>query len=107
MQPVLEGVELLVAVAAEDDQLPVEDVAALGEVDLGEVPAERLGAARLEIDLVAVDEGEGTEAVVLGLVDPVLTLRKLLSREGELRLDRWLQGECDGAIVLIRGRPQA
>jgi hypothetical protein len=107
MEPVLECAELLVAVAAEDDQLAIEDVAPLGELDLREVPAERLGAAGLQVDLIAVDEGEGAEAVVLGLIDPVLALGKLLSRERELRLDRWLQGECDGAIVLIRGRPQA
>ena len=77
MQAVLERVEVLVAVVRVDHDLAVEDVAAGREAQLGEVARQRLTAARLDHALVAVDERDGAEAVVLGLVDPVLAGRQL------------------------------
>ena len=56
------------------DDLAVEDVAPGRELQLGEVAAQRLAVARLQVGLVAVDEGDGAEAVVLGLVGPALAL---------------------------------
>ena len=43
VQPVLEGVELLVPVGSEDQELTIEHVARGREVELGEVPTQRLG----------------------------------------------------------------
>src|SRR5262245_19197686 len=100
MEPVLEGVELLASLLFEDDQLPVEHVAALRELHLGEVAPQRLAASRLHVDVVATDEDDRAEAVVLRLVDPVLALRQDLPRERELRLDRRLQREGHGAILM-------
>lgn len=98
MKPVLEGVELLAPSGPEDDQLAVDDVAAAGELDLGEVAPQGLAVARLEEDVVAVDEGERPEAVELRLERPAVTLRQLLSRQGELGSYRRIQGE-DGTCL--------
>ena len=74
VQAVLEQVEDLAAVVAEDQELAVEDVAALGEDELGEVAGERLRTARLQVEIVTVDERERAEAVVLRLVGPVVAV---------------------------------
>ena len=63
----------------EEHDLAVEDVAARGEGELGEVARERLAVARLEVDVVAVDEGDRAEAVPLGLVDPAVARRQALA----------------------------
>ena len=93
-------VEHLAAVVVEDDQLAVDHVAALGQHQLGEVAQQRLAAAGLQVDLVAVDEGERAEAVVLGLVGPLLALGQGLARERELGLDRRLRSGTPSRLIL-------
>ena len=83
-------IEDLAAILVEDDQLAVDHVAALRQHQLGEVAQQRPGPARLQVDLVAVDERERAEAVVLRLVRPLLALGQDLAREGQLGLDRRL-----------------
>ena len=92
-----ERVEVLPAVGVEEDDLPVEHVAALGEGQFREVAAQRLPAARLQVHVRAVDEGERAESVPLGLVDPARARRQLLRRTGELREERWREGQRHGA----------
>jgi hypothetical protein len=70
------------------DDLAVEHVAAGRELQLGEVAAQRLAVARLQVGLVAVDERDGAKAVVLGLVGPAVTLRQAGSRARELGRQR-------------------
>ena len=96
MDPLLEGAEVLLAVVAVDHDLAVDHVAPGRERDLGEVAPERLGAARLEHQLVAVDEGDRAEAVEFRLVAPLLAERQLLGGAGELGLDRRLERQCHG-----------
>ena len=76
VDPLLERVEVLAAVGAVDHDLAVEHVAARWEAQLGEVARERLAAARLDHALVAVDEHDRAEAVVLRLVRPLLAVRQ-------------------------------
>ena len=92
-----EGVEVLPAVGVEEDDLPVEHVAALREGQFREIAAQRLPAARLQVYVRAVDEGERAESVPLGLVDPARARRQLLRRTGELREERWREGQRHGA----------
>src|SRR4051812_17897912 len=79
-----ERVEVLAALVVEPHDLAVEDVAPLGELQLGEVAGQRLAVARLQVDAVAVDERDRAEAVPLRLVDPAVALREGLLRLGEL-----------------------
>ena len=76
-----------------DHDLAVEHVAAGGEVQLREIALEWLGPARLQQQLFAIDERERAEAVVLGLVGPLLADRQLRFAAGQLRFDRRLQGQ--------------
>ena len=71
----------------EQHDLAVEHVAPLGERQLGEVAGQRLAVARLQVDLVAVDERERAEAVPLRLVDPAVALGQRLLRLRELGED--------------------
>jgi hypothetical protein len=71
--------------------LAVEDVAPRREDELREVAAQRLAVARLQVRLVAVDEGDGAKAVVLGLVGPAVALGEGGARPGELGHQRRLQ----------------
>ena len=80
--------ELLLAVLAEDDQLPVEHVVAGRELELREVPSQRLAVARLDKGLVAVDECQRPKAVPFGFVGPFLALRQRRAGERKLRHDR-------------------
>ena len=66
------------------DDLAVEDIAPGREDQLGEVAAQRLAVARLQVGLVAVDEGDRAEAVVLGLVGPAVAFGQSGSRAREL-----------------------
>ena len=52
--------------------------------DLGEVARQRLAVARLQLDVVAVDERDAAKAVVLGLVGPALAVRQCLARACQL-----------------------
>ena len=74
MDALLERLEVLAALRRADDELAVEDVAALGKAQLGEVATERLAVSRLDVDVVPVDEGDGPEAVPLRLVEPAVAL---------------------------------
>ena len=103
VQTGLERVEHLAAVVVEDDQLAVDHVAALGEDELGEVAEQRLCAAGLQEDLVAVDERDRSEAVVLRLVGPLLALGQDLAGKRELGLDRRLERERHWRRVYDRG----
>ena len=96
MDALAERVEVLAAVLVEEHDLAVEHVAALREGQLGEVAAQRLPAARLQIDVRAVDEGDGAESVPFGLVHPAGARRQLLCRAGELGEQRWLEGQRHG-----------
>jgi hypothetical protein len=100
VEAVLQQVEDLAALLVEDHELAVEDIATLRELDLREVAAQRLAAARLEVDVLPIHVRERPEAVVLRLVHPVLPLREDLSGERQLRLYRGLQGQGDVAILI-------
>src|SRR3954452_11607150 len=93
MDPLAEQPELLTAGLAMDDDLAVEDVPAGREAQLGEVAGQVAAVARLELDLVAVDEGDRPEAVPLGLVGPAVARRKRRAGAGELGEDRTLEGK--------------
>src|SRR4051794_7088311 len=93
MDPLAEQPELLTAGLAMDDDLAVEDVPAGREAQLGEVAGQVAAVARLELDLVAVDEGDRPEAVPLGLVRPAVARRECRARAGELGEDRTLEGK--------------
>jgi len=79
-----------VAIAADHD-LAVEHVAARGKRELGEVARQRLAGARLHVHVLAVDEHDRAEAVVLGLVRPAVAVGQLLARSRELGLERGLE----------------
>src|SRR5205814_7801366 len=68
-----------------------EHVTAGGKGELGKVAAERFAAARLQEDLLSLDEGDAAKAVELDLVHVALALGQLLARECQLRLDGRLQ----------------
>ena len=91
-----ERVEVLAALGVEEDDLAVEDVAPGGKEELREVAAQRLAAARLDVDVRAVDEGDGAETVPFGLVRPTLAGRQVLGRPGELGEQWWLEGQRHG-----------
>jgi hypothetical protein len=97
MDPVLECVEHLVAVRVENHELSVQDVLALWEVELWEVAVERLAAAALDEDILAVDEGKGAKSIPLRLIGPTLALGEGLSRQRELRLYRRLERKQSSA----------
>ena len=105
VDPLAERVEVLAALVVEQHDLAVEHVAALGELQLGEVARHRLAAARLEVDLAAVDEGERPEAVPLGLVDPAVAERERLGGAGELREDGRLERQGHPAMKTQRPPP--
>jgi hypothetical protein len=80
-----EQVEVRLAVLAEDDDLAVEDAAALGQAhELREVAREVAAVARLQVGLAAVAERDAAVAVPLRLVDPVVARRQRLGGLGEL-----------------------
>ncbi len=106
VQAVLEGVEDLDPVLAEDQQLAVDDVAALREDELGKVARQRAAASRLQEELAVVDEGERPEAVVLGLIGPALPRRQGLARERQLRLDRRLEGQRHATSLAFVPAPE-
>ena len=105
VDPLAERVEVLAALVVEQHDLAVEHVAALGERQLGEVARHRLAAARLQVDLAAVDEGERAEAVPLGLVDPAVAERERLGGAGELREDGRLERQGHPAMKTQRPPP--
>ena len=82
MDALAERVEVLPALLVEQHDLAVEHVAAGRERELGEVAAQRLAVARLQVDVVAVDERDRAEAVPLGLVAPAVAGRQRLRRCG-------------------------
>ncbi len=91
VDPLLQRAEVLLSVGGVDHDLPVDDVPARREGELGEVAPERLGAARLDQHLVSVDEHDRPEAVELGLIRPVLAQRQLLAGARQLGVDRRCQ----------------
>ncbi len=93
MDPSLQQVEDLGPVVVEDHELAVNHVATGRKLELREVAGERFAAARLHVDVVAVDEDDRPEAVVLGLEGHPLLLGQRLARARQLRLDRRLQRE--------------
>ena len=100
VDPLLQRPEVLVPVGRVDHDLAVEHVAARWEAQLREVPRERLPRARLDRDLVTVHEHDRPEAVVLGLVRPLLARRQSGPGASELWLKRRLQREVHGAAML-------
>src|SRR3954451_23210690 len=95
MDALAEEVELLVALAVDDD-LPVEHVAPGGEAQLGEVAGQVAPVARLEGDAVTVDEGDAAKAVPLRLEGPVVGAGQCAARARELREDRRLERKRHG-----------
>src|SRR3990167_1858655 len=81
-----------------DHDLAVEH-AAVGEVgakvrlELGEVAAERLEVAGLDVDLVSRLEDKRAKSVPLWLVDPLLSVGDIVGELREHRLDRRLKGQ--------------
>ena len=104
MDALPERVEVLASLLIAHDDLAVEHVAPGGKLELGEVAPERLARARLQEDLIAVDEGQTAKAVELDLIDVVLTDGQLLARERELGLDGGLEreGHLGGCIEASR-----
>ena len=80
------------------DDLAVEHVAAGRQRrrHLGEVAGQPLAVARLQLDLVAVHEGDGAEAVELGLVGPAVARGQRVTRARELREDGGPERERHG-----------
>jgi hypothetical protein len=79
-------------IATHEDELPVEDEALLLQAqerldDLREEAPERPLVAALQVDLVALAEGEAAKAVPLGLVE-VAVERQLAREPRQHRLDR-------------------
>ena len=99
VDPALQGVEFEVAVGVADHQLAVQHPAPRPEAELREVAAQRFTAARLDVDLVAVDEDDRPEAVELRLIHPFLADRQLFARQRQLRLDRWRQRKGHPAVA--------
>src|SRR5205085_10835186 len=91
VDPLLESVEVLAPVLGVDHDLAVEHVPSRWEAQLREVAVQRLAAAGLERQLVAIDESDAPEAVVLGLIRPLLPVGQLRTGAGELRLDGRLE----------------
>ena len=81
-----------------DDDLAVEH-AALGKRrlerggELREVAIERLQVARLDVDLVAVAEDEGAEAVPLRFEQPAVVGWQVVGGLGEHRLEGRFEGK--------------
>ena len=80
-------------VRVEEHDLPVEHVAARREAQLGEVARQRPPVARLQVDVVAVHEGDRAEAVPLRLVHPAAAGRQRLGGLGELGEERRREGK--------------
>ena len=104
MQPQLQRLEGL----AGDDDFAVEDEAIglqPGQPggDLREEAAERLLVLRLQIDAVAVAEGEAAEAVVFRFVEPALAARQLVDRLGLHRLRAERDRQRHGSGSRLRG----
>ncbi len=72
---------------------------------LGEVAVERLEVAALRVDLVAVAEDQGPEAVPLRLVQPALALGQGVARLREHRLERRFEGESHARHDSAPGSP--
>ena len=80
MDALLKRGEVLAALGATvDHDLPVDHVPAGRESELGKVASERLSAPRLHNDVGGIDEHDRAEAVVLGLVGPLLPDGQLAS----------------------------
>ena len=84
----------------EQHDLAVEHVAALRELELGEVARERPAVARLQVHVAAVDERDRAEAVPLGLVDPAVAGRQRARGLGELGQDRRGERQRHGRAML-------
>ena len=83
MQPQLQGLEGLFG----DDEFAVEDEAVglqpgQSGGHLGEKAAQRFLVLGLQIDAIAVAEGETAKAVIFRLVEPTLAARKAIDRFG-------------------------
>ena len=91
VDPLLESIEVLRPILGVDHDLAIEHVMSPWEAQLGEVAAQRLAAAGLERQLVAVDESDTPEPVVLGLIRPLLAGGQLGAGASELRLDGRLE----------------
>ena len=75
------------------------------DLELGEVAAERLQVAALEVDLVAALPDQRTKPVPLRLVDKALALAGQLDRQlGEHRLDRRLKRQLQGHRATVHWR---
>src|SRR5258707_10008763 len=72
-------------------------------MELREVTVERLEVAGLDQDFVAIAEDEGPEAVPFRLEQPAVILGQRISRLGQHRLDRWVEGQAHRATVPDRG----
>ena len=80
MDSLLERAEVLAPVGGVDHDLAVEHVAPGREPQLGEVAHERPATAGLDHHLIAVGEHDRPEAVVLGLIRPLLASGQPRSR---------------------------
>ena len=87
MDPLLQRTEGLARTVAVDHDLAVEHVAPGRERELREVAGEVLCAARLERQLLALDERDRAKSVVLLLVTPLRPDRQRGGGTRELGLD--------------------
>ena len=88
-----ERVEVLPSLLVEQHDLAVEHVAAVRELELGEVARERAPVARLQVHVAAVHERDRAEAVPLRLVAPAVPAGKRLRGAGELGQQRRCERE--------------
>ncbi len=88
MDALTKRIEVLTAARVAHDDLAVEYIATGREEKLGEVAAECLAVARLQEDLLAVDEGDAAKTVELDLVDVVLAFGQRFARKRKLGLER-------------------
>jgi hypothetical protein len=103
MDAELERVEIEMA-AVGDDEFTVEDavggeLGAEGVEELGEIAVEGFLVAALDEDFVAVFEDEGSEAIPLGLEDPVTGGGDFGDALGEHGQDGRIDGQVHGVVL--------
>src|SRR5918999_2288033 len=101
-----ERVEVEAPIGSGDDDLAVDDeprrrVAdrAQRRLELREVSVQGLEVTRLDVELLPVAEGDGSEAIPFRLVAPAIAIWNLRGRLGEHRLDGRLDGERHGPMI--------
>src|SRR5688500_1438175 len=101
-----ESIEIEAAIGIGDDHLAIEHEASIRAthraqwlLELGEVSVQGLEVAGLDVDIVAIAEDEGAEAVPFRLVDPAIARRDRGGRLCQHRRDRRLDRKGHGPMI--------